>query len=161
MNKQLPVVNKKGFTLVELLIVISIIAVLAIISIAVYGSFQSKARDARRDADIEAIAAAMEGNYADTSTTPYSLSGSIFSDGKVPTDPTSGKAYCWYSAGTGTNSIRTTDPAAWAASTCPAIATVYTGTALTATTTSSNQTWWKVCTTKDNGSTVACKSNAR
>ena len=53
-------INKRGFTLVELLIVITIIAVLSVIGITVYSGVQKNARDARRRADIDSIAKALE-----------------------------------------------------------------------------------------------------
>ena len=60
MNKQ-----RSGFTLVELLIVIVVIAILASISIVAYQGIQSRARDSQLLQDVKTIAKAMEMYYAD------------------------------------------------------------------------------------------------
>ena len=52
--------KSKGFTLVELLVVISIIAILSVIGITIFTSTQSVARDAKRRADANAIHKALE-----------------------------------------------------------------------------------------------------
>jgi prepilin-type N-terminal cleavage/methylation domain-containing protein len=57
--------NKRGFTLVELLVVISIIGVLSSTVFASLGSTRTKARDARRMSDIKNIQTALE-LYKDT-----------------------------------------------------------------------------------------------
>lgn len=49
-----------GFTLVELLVVITIIAVLSTIGMVIYGSVQSRGRDAKRVADIKDLVTALE-----------------------------------------------------------------------------------------------------
>jgi len=61
-------IKKSGFTLVELLIVIAIIAVLSIIGITIYSGIQKNARDSRRKADIDAITKAFEVKYNSTGT---------------------------------------------------------------------------------------------
>lgn len=79
----------QGFTLIELMIVISIIAILSVIGMVIYGGVQKSARDARRKADIDSIANAMEANY-DKPTNPgqYSpLAATMFSSGVIPEDP--------------------------------------------------------------------------
>ncbi len=57
--------NKKGFTLVELLVVISIIAVLSTIIGVNYSNSKKTARDSKRKADMENVAAAFEMYYAE------------------------------------------------------------------------------------------------
>ncbi len=81
-------VNKNGFTLVELMVVITIIAILTVIGITVYNGVQKNARDARRRADIDSIASAMEANYGKVTAGKYSaLAGTMFSSNTVPEDP--------------------------------------------------------------------------
>lgn len=55
----------KGFTLVELLVVISIISILATIAVITFSSFQQKGRDARRKSDLGVIQSALEQYHAD------------------------------------------------------------------------------------------------
>ncbi len=85
----------RGFTLVELLVVISIIAILSVIGITVYSSVQKSARDAQRRGDIEAIAKALEAHYGECVVGKYcNLQANYFSAGSVPTDPLSGQNKC-------------------------------------------------------------------
>ncbi len=55
---------RKGFTLFELLVSISIIAILTALAIVSYSSAQKKARDSRRIQDISSISKAAEQYYA-------------------------------------------------------------------------------------------------
>ena len=96
MKKFLPksINNPQGFTLVELLVVVSIIAILSVIGITLFGTAQKNARDARRRVDIDAIATALEAAYKSTDTKPYpAVTDSLFASGKVPTDPQGGTGY--------------------------------------------------------------------
>lgn len=94
MHKNLP--KKGGFTLVELLIVVSIIAILAVIGTVIFGNVQRGARDAKRRGDLDAIAKALEVNYGRPPTSgPYAaMNDSFFSTGKTPVDPLNGISNC-------------------------------------------------------------------
>ncbi len=61
---------KKGFTLVELLIVIAIISTLVAIQTFVYINSQRTARDSKRRADLENIRAALEQYRSNNNTYP-------------------------------------------------------------------------------------------
>ncbi|MCX6792551.1 MAG: prepilin-type N-terminal cleavage/methylation domain-containing protein [Candidatus Falkowbacteria bacterium] len=92
--------NKKqqsGFTLIELLVVIAIIGVLSTMAIIALGNARTKARDAKRVADIKQIATALELYYADNNSYPtiitpgnslVSPDGTKTYMGKIPTNPT-------------------------------------------------------------------------
>ncbi len=56
--------NKKGFTLVELLVVIAIIAILVVLILVALGVARQKARDSQRKTDVRSIVTALE-LYAD------------------------------------------------------------------------------------------------
>ncbi len=108
--------NKKGFTLIELLVVIAIIGLLATLSIVALNNARSRARDARRVADIRQIQTALELYYNDFNyypntnkiTTPVEvgegmeanvLSGDIFGDSfiimsPIPSAPTPADGDC-------------------------------------------------------------------
>lgn len=60
-----------GFTIVELLIVIIVIAILAAISVVAYRGIQERARDAQRAQDIKTITQALEAYYLDNGMYPY------------------------------------------------------------------------------------------
>ena len=110
--------NKKtfrnGFTLVELIIVISIIAVLSTIGISTYSSIQQNSRNAKRKADLKEIKTALEqyfsvngayptsagnwrgtcsdfGSYGDTGATGYIPGIAPAYMAKLPRDPRESK----------------------------------------------------------------------
>jgi prepilin-type N-terminal cleavage/methylation domain-containing protein len=61
---------KQGFTLIELLVVIAIIAILASLVLAAAGSVQKKGARSRAEAEIAAIAAALESYKSDNGDYP-------------------------------------------------------------------------------------------
>lgn len=71
----------RGFTLVELLIVIAIIGLLTTVAMASFGIVQRKGRDARRMEDVQAIQQALasfvaaNGGVFPISTTPVTITG--------------------------------------------------------------------------------------
>lgn len=56
--------QEKGFTIVELLIVIVVIGILALLVITTYGGIQAKARNSKRQADLQAVATQIEAYYS-------------------------------------------------------------------------------------------------
>jgi len=88
-------VNRKGFTLIELLVVIAIIGVLSTLAVVALGSARTKARDAKRVADIRQIMSALELYYNDANRYPAALTAgqAISTNGvtymnSVPANPT-------------------------------------------------------------------------
>lgn len=66
MQIQQPMRNTKGFTLIELMVAISIVAVLATIGLTLFGNAQKTGRDGKRRADIDAIATNLESRFNTT-----------------------------------------------------------------------------------------------
>lgn len=66
---------KKGFTLLEMLVVVGIIALLVGFAALSYSTVQKKARDARRKSDLKAFQNAMEQCYSINSFAYPSVSG--------------------------------------------------------------------------------------
>jgi len=62
--------KQKGFTIVELLIVIVVIAILAAITIVAYNGIQTRARDASRDAAVRTLRNSLELYAADNNVYP-------------------------------------------------------------------------------------------
>jgi len=67
--------RKNGFTLMELLISISIIAILIVVGIVSYTSINKNSRDAKRRSDLEQIRSALEMYKADNGYYPSVGSG--------------------------------------------------------------------------------------
>ena len=80
-------INKSGFTIVELAVVIFVIAILATITLVSYSGVQAKSRDTRRITDVENIEKAMELYYSDHQSYP------------TPTTTSSVINSGWYSSG--------------------------------------------------------------
>lgn len=91
--------TKLGFTLVELLVAMTIVMVLTVVGIVNYGSAQKSARDAKRKSDLEKIRIALEMAKQDhngcypSSVNPLDDAGGYLD--KIPVDPKVGGNYCF------------------------------------------------------------------
>lgn len=95
----------EGFTLVELMIVITVIAILATIAVASYTRIQAGARDARRKGDLRALATALQLYFTEMASYPANLATltpTYIPTVPIPPVPTLQSAYS-YNQGTGVN----------------------------------------------------------
>lgn len=170
MKKLLPQTksNTSGFTLIELLVVIAIIAILSLVGLTLFGNAQKNARDAKRRADVDAIAAALEvGKTINSSTYSFPLYNGSFAGNNFPQDPNFAATTGSYCIGTNTGGQVVGNPsAAWTNATCTSVS-MSSGTISTlsnGTPNVSSVTNWNVCASLENpgtGSVVYCKPNAQ
>ena len=93
--------KKKGFTLIEMLIVIVIIGILAAALIPRLSSARGRANDVARKADLAQVAAALvsyqidRGSYPTTAGALSTISGSLNSAGmdNIPSDPNTTRSF--------------------------------------------------------------------
>lgn len=93
--------NLAGFTLLELVITIGIIAVLSVVAVVNLSGVQQNTRDVKRQSDLRLIQGALEQYYADQHNYPTALGANLTSGSRtylnqVPSDPNA-------VSGTGTN----------------------------------------------------------
>lgn len=81
--------TKKGFTLLELLVVISIIAIMIAMGVSYTSTSQKKGRDAKRKSDIKEIQNAVEQYYSVCGYAYPTPTGSFFVSVNCPTPPIS------------------------------------------------------------------------
>lgn len=147
--------NPQGFTLVELMVVITIIAILSVVGVTVFSSAQKNARDGRRRAEIQAIANALETNKTPNGTYNV-LAGTQFASGVIPVDSGNGSAAYCVDGETTVGAAAPTAAAAWVNSAaCPTNYSAVSSTAPAASTTA-----WTLCALLENA-TVYCKQSSQ
>ena len=109
--------RSKGFSLVELLTVLSILAILASVGLVLFTNVQTKGRDSTRKQDLRAFAQALEIYFqkfdqyippesgSDSCTrdtaTFYTNIASYMANQRAPLDPLTGTEYCYLSVNNG------------------------------------------------------------
>jgi len=93
----------KGFTLVELLVVMAILGILAALTLTSFSSARRAARDTQRKSDLEQIRSALEMYRSDVGAYPGTISGGIIGPGgqtylEAMSDPDTDKIYYYLSA---------------------------------------------------------------
>lgn len=83
--------TRHGFTLLELLVTTTIIAVLTMIGVVSYSSVNKRSRDVKRKSDLEQIRSALEMYRSDQAEYPLTL-GVLVTDyiPAIPADPSTG-----------------------------------------------------------------------
>jgi len=101
-------VKSGGFTLIEMMVVIVIVSILAVVGMANYITVTKKARDSRRESDLEQIRTALEvyrsdnGTYPGTEGEVDTALAVLESDGymaSLPADPKSAQFVFYYDPG--------------------------------------------------------------
>jgi len=80
----------KGFTLIELMVVIAIILILALIAIPAYRNMQDRAKRSRVQSDLRNLATILEVFYTDWNQYPEDTEGSRLIEGETSTPSTAG-----------------------------------------------------------------------
>lgn len=171
-SSELRTQNPYGFTLVELMVAIAIVAVLATVGFVIFTNTQKNARDTRRRGDLDAISNAFEGHYLpiagtcdgqltpSTQPTYCALQKTWFTSKTVPLDPlgTGKQKYCM----TQNNDSTVIDDLTintWAnANTCPTD-WVEVLEKIPDPATVANFNSWKVCTYFESQKAILCKGS--
>jgi general secretion pathway protein G len=107
--------NEKGFSLVEVLVALSIVSFLSYIGFISYSTQLRKARDGRRQSDLEMVRGALEIYRADNREYPFAAGvGGNYSEmigtlntnnyiNTLPNDPQAPTRYYYYNSSTGTD----------------------------------------------------------
>ncbi|MDO8619049.1 MAG: type II secretion system protein [Candidatus Daviesbacteria bacterium] len=156
MKKLLPTnLHSAGFTLIELMVAIAIVAILSTVGLVVFSNAQSGARDSKRTSDLDAIAKALESKKTSGGVTYSWVASSDFAGNAIPNDPKGVTSYCFAVSTAVPPAAPPTAPAVWAAG-CPNGWNDVNGGGAAAAF-GANTSSWTVCGMTEQGVKVICK----
>ena len=121
--------KQKGFTLIELMVVVGIIVLLSTMMVVNYQKASKRARDSRRASDLEQIRSALEIYYADNDTYPGPGGMTEANLGKLSFSDTDGNAYIYNPVGSlASYHIYTVCTSGWEGSPIPTVNNICGGT---------------------------------
>lgn len=93
--------KRKGFSLIELLVVTTVIITLMAIGTVYYRGAQAKSRDNKRKVDLEQVRAGLEMYRSEEDTYPVgsswdNMTSTLVTDDYLPSAPTDPKGYSYY-----------------------------------------------------------------
>lgn len=99
-NTQISRISKRGFTLIEMLVVVAVIGILATMIIIGLNSVRQPTRDARRAADLKQIQNGLEIYYSKNTAYPAATTWiadlQTATNSKIPSDPLGGSTVYYY-----------------------------------------------------------------
>lgn len=157
---------QRGFTLIELMVVIAILAILAVIGVSTFSSSQAGARDARRRENIDGLTKSIEGTRDPTTgvylydTTRYTTDYPDASTrAKDPTGAGVANTPDYCIATKTTDSTPPTNPTTWPAnSDCESTMSIFVN-GTTVTNFPAGTKSWLICARMEANGAIFCKSN--
>lgn len=146
--------------MIELMVAITIVAIMSVAGIIVYTQVQQNARDTKRREDINAIATALEGQKDPTTATYASITAANFPTRAIPRDPTGSTVfYCISASALGDNTVPSV-PTSWTArENCPVNYNLFnTGNEM------NGRAAWTICALLERGANpgnIVCRSNSQ
>lgn len=150
-----------GFTMVELLIVISIIALLTTIAIGVYSGVQKNGRDARRRAEVDSLFKSIDSSKDPVSGVYGFTAANFVSDFPTPPADPGGAAwssYCILTSTSTADTLTAPSPAAFSVP-CPTSWVPVTNYLTPAPPFPTGTRGWLLCAKLESNSTLFCRAS--
>lgn len=169
---KLPKLNNpsEGFTLIELMVVVTILAILAVVGFAVFTNAQAIARDGIRRQEIASLAKSIEtskdptvASYTYSNTTYTAEYPNVNSRPKDPYKDATKTQYCYDTdANAMPNDPSAAEATAWTGASCtPNYAVFINNTGAITATAINGSRYWKICAKLEVPGSAFCQGNIR